>query len=848
MERILPSKHTWITVVVGIALACLNAMGAEPPDGLPRGLRLYMSFEGSTQPAFCTGAADVRFVAGSIAKGRVGCGAVVVGNASVSLPAPGNLHRPHGTLAFWHKPQWQPTDPSDGPRMLVAATHFQLVWSAPDRLLYFMTGAAKIGAGFFWDYSVAAELPVDWVVDQWHHFALCWDSRTGEKALYLDGRKVGQGKTKWIRGGDSGLDGRITLGSPTAMGCYDEWLIWDRVLSDGEIASLCRDPEAVAKSLSTRSSAKSETQPPVQFDLVRLEPERTIVAPGETFRLPTNACNRTSAPLQLDLRLTVVDVFNAVVENRAHSLQLKPAETKPLTFDLLARPNGVFKLRADFEWHKQPFRVDLGGFAVWPKGALGPSADSFFGHHINAWHNGTMIRQAARLGLSWVRGVDMLQATNWTRIQPEPGEPQWTHDFQLAFCKQANLQVLGTFYSTPYWAANPPRPKPSGDAGAPIYVKPRMDLFEQYVRRTVERHRGSIRVWEVWNEPNVPMFWNGSPEEYARLAEIACREAKIADPACIVLVGAFGGEMPREWIERCAIAGAFARADGLSFHGYCSTVEERCTQIKIALDIARRYSPARSPLPIWNTEWGIDDTTFLIDADVPGLPPRRFLPHASFLEGAAMAVQLEAVTLAAGVERSFYYFHNEFDWPGAYQNLSAIEYTGMPRPKLLARTALEFLTCGTTPYHTIQHTGRCPMTAVVFSRKAGGSLAVAWATGENGLEIKWPRLADIERFDLFANPMPQNNRPSLQLSQVPIYLRASCSVQELAKALASCATGLPGDLELRRGGVWPKLSPLAVSLQRIQGGNGSGVVAVPAATAPITTWRPSDGTPWASSR
>jgi hypothetical protein len=774
-----------ITAVIGTVLTCLSAVGAEPRADLSQGLRLYMPFEGSAQPALCIGAADVRLGGGAIGDGRVGRGAAVIGNASVSLPAIGNFHRPQGTLAFWHKPQWQPTDASEPSRVLLATQgNFQLIWREPDRLSYFMTGAEKTGVGFRWDYSVSAKLPADWAVNQWHHFALRWDSRTGKKSFCLDGQKVAEGKTEWIRSGDSGMEERITLGSPTAMGGYDEWLIWDRVLSDAEVASLCREPDSVAKALSTLKPREAEPQPPVRFELARLEPERTIVGPGETFRLPTAASNRTSAPLQMGLRLTVVDAFGGPVENRTLWLDLKPAETKPLTFDLRAPRNGVFKLRADYQWQGRPLRADLGSFAVWPKNALKPSADSFFGHHVNAWYEGTLIRQAARLGLSWIRNVDMLQATNWTRIQPEPGEPTWTHDFQMAYCKQAGMSVLGTFYSTPYWAADPPQPKPSGDIGKPIYVKPRMDLFEQYVRRTAEHFRGAIRVWEVWNEPDVSMFWNGSPEEYAQLAKIACRAAKAGDPNCMVLVGAFGGDMPRDWIERCAKAGAFARADGLSFHGYCTTLDERRTQIEIARDVARRYSPKRGPLPIWHTEWGIEDTTFLVDADVAELPSRRFLPRPSFLEGAALAVQLEAVTLAAGVERSFYYFNQDCVWPGAYQNLSAIEYTRAPRPKLLARTAMEFLTRGAIPHDTIRRAGRCPMTAVVLSRKAGGSLAVAWADGKTGLKMKahWP--AGLELFDLFANPMPRDGSRRIQLSDVPIYLRAGCSAQELAKTLA----------------------------------------------------------------
>ena len=46
-----------------------------------------------------------------------------------------------------------------------------------------------------------------------------------------------------------------------------------------------------------------------------------------------------------------------------------------------------------------------------------------------------------------------------------------------------------------------------------------------------------IRAWEVWNEPDVPQFWNAGSEAYARLLKVAAIIIKTVDPEAKVLFG-----------------------------------------------------------------------------------------------------------------------------------------------------------------------------------------------------------------------------------------------------------------------------------------------------------------------
>jgi hypothetical protein len=59
-----------------------------------------------------------------------------------------------------------------------------------------------------------------------------------------------------------------------------------------------------------------------------------------------------------------------------------------------------------------------------------------------------------------------------------------------------------------------------------------------------------VRVWEMWNEPDLPQFWQGSIDEYARLLKVGYIAAHHADPNADVMVGGLLFNTPVNWLER----------------------------------------------------------------------------------------------------------------------------------------------------------------------------------------------------------------------------------------------------------------------------------------------------------
>ena len=90
-----------------------------------------------------------------------------------------------------------------------------------------------------------------------------------------------------------------------------------------------------------------------------------------------------------------------------------------------------------------------------------------------------------------------------------------------------------------------------GDIGGPGDAIHPDNYWAQFVHKAVARYKPGgilaqergfapgqgIRAWEVWNEPDLPQFWSGSREAYARLLKVAAIVIKTVDPEAKVIFG-----------------------------------------------------------------------------------------------------------------------------------------------------------------------------------------------------------------------------------------------------------------------------------------------------------------------
>jgi xylan 1,4-beta-xylosidase len=135
-------------------------------------------------------------------------------------------------------------------------------------------------------------------------------------------------------------------------------------------------------------------------------------------------------------------------------------------------------------------------------------------------------------------------------------------------------------------------------------------LVRELVAHLVERYgREEVRRWafEVWNEPNLEVFWSGTRDEYLRLYGMTAAAVKAVDPGLRV-----GGpaSAAAKWVDELLshCRERDVAIDFVSTHTYGNAPLD-------LRPIAARHG--RSGLPAWWTEWGAHAAHFSDVHDSP---------------------------------------------------------------------------------------------------------------------------------------------------------------------------------------------------------------------------------------
>jgi len=248
-----------------------------------------------------------------------------------------------------------------------------------------------------------------------------------------------------------------------------------------------------------------------------------------------------------------------------------------------------------------------------------PDLSSQFGMAVSFTSNSRPIdiQTRAKMGIRMVR-----RDVAWALVESSPGVFEFSAydevvDAELA----AGVKVLGILnYSHPAYSSQ----TEDGDKHPPDDNED----FANYVRKTVAHFRGRINYWEVWNEPNLGLFWQPSPDPkaYAALLRVASAAVRETDPDAKVLFGGLAGggldfllRGGRVWgyLEDVLAAdpGILNAVDIMSIHPYTlvqyAAPEKRngCGFEKMMQEMRRLLDEnGGGEMPIWLTEYGWHNT------------------------------------------------------------------------------------------------------------------------------------------------------------------------------------------------------------------------------------------------
>ncbi len=238
------------------------------------------------------------------------------------------------------------------------------------------------------------------------------------------------------------------------------------------------------------------------------------------------------------------------------------------------------------------------------------------------------LHHISEAGFHWIR-----QEFPWEDIEISGKEDFWDHrwnrsawekyDLIVERAEAHDLDIIARLDNPPAWS------RAVGDAPGWTMAPPDdFEDFGDFVYAVVDRYKGRIRYYQIWNEPNIYPEWGDQPtdpEGYVELLKVAYRRAKEADPNCIILSAGLAQTVeetpdiygPRNmsdllYLERMYRAGAREYFDIMGAQAYglwtgpldLRTSRDRTnfSRVRLLREIMVQHGDASKP--IWATEVG----------------------------------------------------------------------------------------------------------------------------------------------------------------------------------------------------------------------------------------------------
>lgn len=287
--------------------------------------------------------------------------------------------------------------------------------------------------------------------------------------------------------------------------------------------------------------------------------------------------------------------------------------------------------------------------------------------------------ESVRVALRWLElqpyaEQPLVPAEDQARFRDVRGVPTDFSSFDgfVAAAAARRMEVLPVVQLPPFWASIRP-----GDLAAP----PRDPAaFARFMTALVERYgpdgafwrerpdlpRVPIGAWQIWNEPNISLYWSEQPfaPTFVPLLRAAAQAVRQADPgATVVLAGLTNTSW--EDLPRLYDAGARGAFDAVAVHPYT----RRPRDVVRIVGLIREEMRARGDgaLPIWVTELSWPSARGHLSSPIPIVVGEA----AQALRLRAALRQLARARKSLGIARVFWYTwlsqeggQSIFDWSG----------------------------------------------------------------------------------------------------------------------------------------------------------------------------------------
>jgi hypothetical protein len=253
----------------------------------------------------------------------------------------------------------------------------------------------------------------------------------------------------------------------------------------------------------------------------------------------------------------------------------------------------------------------------------------------------------------WDSGV------TWANIEPQGTSGtsnvtwDWTRLDQLVIAAAAKgLGIDLVLGQTPLWAA--PSGSTTNYTGGSAGVPKNIYDWNLYVSAVATRYAGYNMAYEIWNEPNLGLYWSGDMSVMAYLQKQAFGDIRLHAPNAKVLTPGFtsaatsGTNPPFTQFLNSTYAPA-ANSDAVAFHDY-PTAASQISSVAGSFESAVKAKTGGADKPLWLTELGCDKTTVACTSALAQ----------SFVNTAKSATDVQVLLWYPLAGTSTYFGYNEF--------------------------------------------------------------------------------------------------------------------------------------------------------------------------------------------
>ena len=336
--------------------------------------------------------------------------------------------------------------------------------------------------------------------------------------------------------------------------------------------------------------------------------------------------------------------------------------------------------------------------------------------------------------------------TTWNDLEPSKGVYTWSNlDGYLALAQAHSVDVLFTFGGTAEWAASGSSSQCGYGPGS-CFPPSNMQDWDDFVTALVAHSAGRIKYWELWNEPNEPLFYSGDIPTLVTMAQHAYNIIKSGMPTAIVLSPGITEPNGGSYLNLYLSAGGVSYLDIVAFHGYPSYSSYGAPEGVITILNEMRSAMSSngiSSTPIWDTEgsWGLDTNL------------------SSYAQGAGYLARLTILQWSNGVSRFYWYAWNDTATGTLWTNGGGINAAGVAYGQVYGWLVGSTLSSPCTM--ASDSTWTCSLT-----RSSGDQAQVVWNSATT--KSYAPASQYTQYVDLAGNMNPING--SLAIGNSPILL------------------------------------------------------------------------------